>query len=249
MSTSTVRRSDVSGPTITGQRRREHLFHVGMAIAVALTVFAGFARTYYLRPYFHPEPLRPLLHWHGLIFTSWVVLLLTQTTLVATHRTDLHRRLGVGGAVLAALMVLIGTATAITRAREGLTRPGSPSPMGFLTIPLGSMVVFAGLVTAGIHFRRRPDVHKRLMFLATFALLTAPIARLPLSLLRYGPPASFALTDLFLVPLVGYDLITRGRLHRATVAGGIVLVASQPLRLMLGRTEAWTAFASWLTQW
>jgi hypothetical protein len=107
------------------------------------------------------------------------------------------------------------------------------------------MVVFASLVSAGVHFRRRPDVHKRLMVLATISLLTAPIARLPLSLLRYGPPASFALTDLFLVPLVLYDLITRGRLHRATAWGAIVLIASQPLRLMVSHR---IAFATWLTR-
>jgi hypothetical protein len=53
---------------------REHLFHTGMAVAVVLTVFAGFARTYYLKPYFGSPSLTPLLHLHGLVFTSWLVL-------------------------------------------------------------------------------------------------------------------------------------------------------------------------------
>src|SRR5215207_9476218 len=98
-------------------RRRERLFYTGMAVAFVFTVFAGFARTYFLRPYFGTPALTPLLHLHGVVFTSWLALLLTQTVLVAANRTAIHRRLGVAGAALAVLMVLVGTSTAIIRAK------------------------------------------------------------------------------------------------------------------------------------
>jgi hypothetical protein len=228
-------------------RRREHLFYTGMAIAITSTVFAGFARTYYLRPLFNKPPLMPLLHLHGIVFTSWVVLFLTQTTLVAANRTDVHRRLGVVGAIIAVLMVVIGTTTAIIRAKQGAGPPGGPPPLVFLVIPLADMVVFASLVGAGLSFRRQADVHKRLMLLAMISLLAAAIARLPLDLLKAGPPAFFGLTDLFIVPCLVYDLFERGRVHRATALGALVIVASQPLRLMIGGTDAWLAFARWLT--
>jgi hypothetical protein len=233
---------------VTTRLQREHWFYTGMALAIALTVFAGFAPTYFLRPYFHPEPLRPLLHLHGIVFSSWVVLLLTQTGLVAAHRTDLHRRVGIAGAVIAALMVLIGTTTAIVRAGEGFTPPGGPPPLVFLVIPLIDMVVFPSLVGAAFYFRRRPDVHKRLIILATISILSAPIARLPFGILQAGPPAFFGLADAFLLPCVLYDLFSRGRVHSATAWGAIVIVASQPLRLMLGGTTLWHAFATLLTQ-
>jgi hypothetical protein len=224
-------------------RRREHAFYLGMALAVLLVVFAGFARTYYLRPWFTAGALRPLLHLHGIVFSSWVALLLAQVALVAGGRTGLHRRLGVAGAVLATSMVLIGATTAIIRAGEGFSPPGGPPPLVFLVIPFGDMVVFAGLVGAGLAFRRRADTHKRLMLLATISLLAAPIARLPFGVLEAGPPAFFGLTDLLLV----YDLVTRGRIHPATGWGALVIVASQPLRLLLGGSGAWLAFAGWLT--
>ena len=229
-------------------RRRERLFYTGMAVAFLFIVFAGFARTYYLRPYFGTPQLTPLLHLHGLIFTSWIVLLLAQTVLVAAKRTAVHRRLGWAGAALAALMILVGTTTAVVRAKEGAAPPGAGSPLVFLTIPLGDMLVFALLVGAGFYYRRKPDVHKRLMLLATIAILPAAVARLPFDFIQQaGPLAFFGLPDLFVLVILLHDLLTRGRPHRATVWGGLLLVVSHPLRLFVGGTQAWLSFATWLT--
>jgi hypothetical protein len=79
------------------------------------------------------------------------------------------------------------------------------------------------------------------------AVMAAPIARLPF-VLQWGPPAFFGLANLLIVACVAYDLATRGRLRRATVLGGLVIVLSQPLRLMLSGTGAWLRFAEWLTR-
>jgi hypothetical protein len=237
-----------AAPAIT-RRRRERFFYIGMSIAVLITVFAGFAPTYYLRPYFNTTPLMPLLHLHGLVFTSWLALFATQTMLVAAHRTDIHRRLGIAGGVIAVLVILLGVTTAIIRAKQGATPIPEVSPLSFLVIPLGDMFVFSILIAAGFYYRRRPDVHKRLMLLATIAILGAAIARLPFAIMKAGPPAFFGLTDVFVLTCVFYDLITLKRVHRATALAGLLIVASQPLRLMLGGTNAWLSFAAWLTHW
>lgn len=249
MNPSMVENRSARAPAEITGRRRERLFYVGISVLIAATVFAGFAPTYFLKSYFGSPPLIPLLHLHGLVFSSWIVLLLTQTTLVAANRTDIHRRLGIAGGVIAATMVVVGTMTAITRASQGAAPPGGPPPLVFLAIPLFDMLVFSSLVSAGFYFRRRPDVHKRLMLLATISILTAAIARLPFEVLKAGPPAFFGLTDLFIVACVLYDLITRRRLHRATMWGGPLIILSQPLRLVISGTSAWMAFATWLTHW
>jgi hypothetical protein len=233
---------------VSVNRRRERLFYTGMAFVFLFIVFAGFARTYYLRPYFGTPLLTPLLHLHGLIFTSWLLLLLAQTLLVAANRTRVHRRLGLAGGALAALMIVVGTYTALVRAKVGAAPPGAAGPLPFLTIPLGDMLVFALLVGAGFYYRRRPDVHKRLMMLATIAILPAAVARLPFAFIQeFGPLAFFGLPDLFVLGLLAYDLLTRRRPHRATVLGGLLLIASHPLRLFVGNTQAWLSFATWLT--
>jgi hypothetical protein len=230
----------------TGRRTRR--FYVGMAIAIAITVFAGFSRSYFLKAWYGTPELSRLLHLHGLVFTTWVLFFLAQTTLVATGRTYLHRRMGIAGAILAALVVVVGTTVAIMRAKTGTSPiPGVP-PLGFLAIPFFDMVVFAILVGIALYFRRRLESHKRLMTLSMITLLPAPIARLHFPMLPPGPPTFFGLADLFIVAMLVYDLSTRRRVHPATIWGGLLIVASQPLRLMISGTPAWLTFASWLTR-
>src|SRR3954471_3419951 len=127
-------------------KRRSRRFYVGMAIAFAITVFAGFARTYFLRAHYGSPALPTLVHVHGAIFTTWVLFFLVQTTLVASGRTYLHRRMGIAGAVLAALVLAMGTTVAIHRAQNPTSPiPGVP-PLVFLAIPLFDMGLFAILV-------------------------------------------------------------------------------------------------------
>jgi hypothetical protein len=226
---------------------RDRFFYTGMAMAAAVAVFVGFAPTYYLRPYFQTTSLAPLLRLHGLVFTAWILLLVTQTSLVAAGRTDLHRRLGFAGAALAGLMVVIGLTTAIVSGRRDLAA-GSDEALSFLTTPFTDMLVFLVLVAAAIRYRRRAETHKRLMLLATISILDAAVARWPLALIATSPFAFFVLTDVFIAVAVVYDVVSRRRVHPAYVWGGMLIVASQPLRLMVGQTSAWGAVARMILQ-
>lgn len=107
-----------------GRGRRR--FFTGLALAIAITVFAGFAPIYYLRFYFTHTPLAGLLHLHGVFFTAWVLLFLVRSTLIAGGRTGLHRRLGVAGAVLAALLVAVGRRRRSPEPRMAPGRPACP---------------------------------------------------------------------------------------------------------------------------
>jgi hypothetical protein len=242
--------AEVQVSSLVNTKRRERVFYSGMALAMAITVFSGFSRTWFLRPYFPQiQPLIPLLILHGLIFTSWIALFVTQTTLVATKRTRTHMRLGIAGGVLAVAMIVVGTFTAIVRAKGPSPVPGA-NPLSFLTIPLGDMLVFGILIGAAFSYRRRVDIHKRLMLLATIGILPAAIARLSFAFVaQNGPLAFFGLADLFIVPCLIFDFVTRGRPHRATILAALLIVIAQPLRLILGGTHAWLVFATWLTHW
>lgn len=230
-------------------KMRERIFYSTMAFAILIVVFVGFSRTFYLRPYYFPERLIPLLIVHGTIFSSWIALFVTQTTLVATRNTRIHMKLGVAGLVIAILMLLVGTFTALVRAKGPSPLP-DVNPLAFLTIPLGDMLIFGILFGAAYYYRKKLDTHKRLMLLASIALLPAGVARWPIHFIETGGPLVFyGLADLFIVPCLIFDIVTRGKPHRATVIGGALIVASHPLRLVIGGTHAWIVFATWLTHW
>jgi hypothetical protein len=227
-------------------RRRDRVFFASMAAAIALTIFAGFSPTYYLKGVFGTPALVTLLHIHGAVFTTWVLLFVVQVALVSARRTDIHRRLGLASLVLVPAMVTIGLLAAIGAARRGFTPPGGPPPLVFFVIPVADLVVFTCLVGAALYYRRQSETHKRLMLVAMIGLLTPAIARFP-GIAAAGPLAFLGLTDLFLVVCLAYDYLTRGRIQPGFVWGGLFLFLSQPLRLLIGGTSAWQAFAGWLT--
>lgn len=216
-------------------------FYVGMAVALAGTATVGFAPTYFLRPVFRPATaLTPLMHVHGLLFAAWTLLLVVQTTLVAARRTDLHRRLGVAGVVLAPLMLGAGGLLALSSARQGLA-PGGLDPLTFLAVPLGALAMFAAFFGAAMALRRTPATHKRLMLLATISIITPAIARLWFAHQR--PPIALGLTNLFVLVAIGHDWWRDRRVHPVYIWGGLFILISGPLRIAIGHTDLWHAFA------
>jgi len=230
----------------------DRAFYSGMAVALAITVLVGFAPTYYLKVFgdgslrtIGGNPFTPLVHLHGALFTSWVIFFLVQTSLVASGRVGVHRRMGIAGVVLAAAMVVVGVSVAIMSAARGTAPPGI-DPLSFLAVPLFDMVLFATFVTAAVVKRRDREAHKRLMLLAYVSLIAAPIARMP-GVLPLGPFAFFGLAFVFILAGAIYDLVTRGKIHKVYVWGGALFVLSVPARLLISTTAAWKAFAAAVT--
>jgi hypothetical protein len=230
----------------------DRIFYGGVAVALALTVFVGFAPTFYLRTYFGrptvtgATSLSSLVALHGALFTAWVLLFIVQTALVAMHRVALHRRLGIAGAVLATAMIVMGVTVAVKAAARGAGAPGT-DPLAFLAVPMGDMVMFCTFVAAALWMRRNKEAHKRLMLLAYISLTAAATARLP-GVLPLGPLGFFGLAFLFLLAGIIYDLASRRRIHPVYIWGGALLVASVPLRLMVSGTHTWRTIAEFLVR-
>lgn len=232
--------------------RYDRVFYGGMGVLLAAIAVVGFAPTFYLRSWFGAPPtvagatdLTPLAQIHGAVFTAWMVLFITQTSLIASRRVKVHRRLGVAGAVLAAIMVIVGYLTATAAARRGAAPPGA-EPLSFLAVPLFGLMLFATFVTAAVLRRRDKETHKRLMLLAYISIIAAGVARLP-GVLPYGPFMFFGIG--YGVSLLGaaYDWWSRGKIHRVYYWGIPLLLISVPGRLMVSSTGAWRSFAEFVT--
>ncbi|MEO5894465.1 MAG: hypothetical protein ABIS06_02060 [Vicinamibacterales bacterium] len=229
----------------------DRLFYSSIGIVMAMIVVIGFSPTYYLRGYFGAPPtlsgtkaLTPLMHVHATLFTSWVLLFILQTTLIATRRVAVHRTLGVAGVALAACMVVVGLVTAVEAAGRGAAPPGI-DPLAFMVVPFFDVLLFGSFVTAATLKRRDKEAHKRLMVLAYVCIITAGVARLP-GVVAFGPLAFFGLSFLVVVAGIVYDRISRGHVHRAYVWGLTILVLSVPVRLALSGTAVWRSLATTL---
>jgi FtsH-binding integral membrane protein len=229
-------------PSVPG-RRFDHFFFSGMALLLLGTVFVGFAPTYYLAGVFHAPLPSLIIHLHGAAFSCWILLLITQTSLVSAGRVDIHRRLGIAGFVLACLMVVLG----VSAATDTLLRNGGPPGLdaqAFYIVPLTDMVVFATLIFFAFRNRSNSAAHKRLILIATIGLSVAAIARWPMVHRTPGKAALFSY--IFLLLMVAYDLWSTHKLHRATIWAGALLISVQQVRPFIGHSAAWHGFASWV---
>lgn len=240
-STAGVVMVDVPRSQARSARLYERIFYTTLPVLMTVAVVYGFSRSYYFKLAFGTPALSALFHVHGALFSSWMALLVAQTSLVAAGRTPLHRQLGVAGGVLAVAMTLI--APVVSRAAAQRT-PNDPAALAFLTVPLATVIVFPVLVGTALWWRRFPQTHKRLMLLATIELIPAGFGRMPM-LFAAGPLGFLGIPDLFVVAMAVFDRMTTGRVHRATIWGGLFLVASQVIRIVIGSTPQWQAFARW----
>jgi hypothetical protein len=242
-------------PTVVERRvlqRGKTRYYVGMSVAAAVTVLVGFAPTFYLRGYLPMRPDQPplsaLLIVHGVIGTAWIALFLGQSLLVASHRIQLHKRLGIVGGLLASAVVIVGIMTALDALRRNVEPFGLDARTWFLGVPLTGTVLFGVLVAVALAKRRSPETHRRLMLLATITLLNPALGRLVGSYLTVGLSGFliliFLLTDIFVIVAVLYDLRSRGNVHPALVRGGLVVVILQPAVLALGTTSTLLTLAN-----
>ena len=225
---------------------RLRFFFVVMACAVIVTVFAGFAPTFYLRGSFtQTRPMSVLLHVHGIVFSAWVSLFLVQTLLIARGARRLHQRFGWVGAGIAAAMISLVAAAVIEELRRA---NGFPPPPLALALSAFDIIVFAMLVGTALYFRKRPDWHKRFMLSATIVLLGAPMFRAVVHSLGRGDMAkvsivSTLLVDAFFLPCFAYDLLTRRRIHPAYLVALALIVLDQVAQATVVSWTPWINFS------
>jgi hypothetical protein len=216
-----------------------------MAGLCVFYAFGGFSTTYFIPMTSGTlRDVTPAVHIHGILFFSWTLMFLLQSSLVASGKVARHRALGMVGISVATAMVIFGLIVNMqfTAARleagvslertYGLAFGGTMSMIGF-----GTLFAFA------IANVKRPDVHKRLMLFATCMILTAAVSRLwsPLfdDLASVPVLLSYVTIDVIIVACVLHDRRSLGRIHGATIIGGAAVVAAQIFRMTVPGTELW----------
>jgi hypothetical protein len=227
-------------------RQYDNYFFSVMALLILATVFVGFARTYFLAGIFRAPLPSLLVHIHGAVFSTWILLLITQIALVSAGRIDLHRRLGLAGFALACLMVVLGVMTATGLMARGRSPVPVFDPKTFYAIPMGGMLIFATLIFFAYRQRINPAAHKRLILIATISILDAPTGRPPFTAITAHPFMDSIIVYALLLLIIAYDLWSTRKVNKATIWATAFVVVVGQLRVPIGQTQIWHHFATWM---
>lgn len=212
-------------------------FYFTMSLLIVGIVVWGFHAT--INPnLIHASPPRPLLLWfHGAAFSSWVLFYIFQSALVRTHNVKVHRFFGWFGAGLAAAMVVLGFVISIVMARFDWYTLHEPGTDVFLSVPWGDMFEFAPCVALAILWRKKPELHRRLLFIATCVLLDAAFGR---NDYLFDHNLFYFCVDAVILLGVVRDLLVNRSIHKVYRIALPALIVCQALQIYLFRgAPAW----------
>lgn len=218
-------------------------FFVWTSLLLTLLAVIGFSRSYYLKVFFGTPALSGVIHVHALIMTSWLALLITQTLLISKGFIQWHRRVGVAGAVLAAVVIVVGMhATLAATQRE--VQHHVVGPFHFLlALNAANLLTFGALVVAAIVYRFKADFHKRLMVLATLNLIAPALARIVL-LFTHDPHAQIYFYYFCVIAFVAVDTVAHRRLHPACAWGALLTIVIFQASVQLVSSSFWLPFVN-----
>jgi hypothetical protein len=219
------------------QRFLGRYFYFAMALLMGVLVFLGFHRTIDVR-LLHATPPRPRMLWfHAAAFSVWMVWFITQSALVRVRRVSLHRTLGWTGAALAAIMVVSGVTTSVVLLRFYIIQLGRRDVAPFLSVLWCDLIIFGACMALAIYLRRRPEYHRRLVFMAQCQLMQAAFVRFSFI---GAHDLSLPALDLLIVAGMMRDLVVDGRVHRIYLYVFPSMLALQALAIYLERVNpAW----------
>ena len=228
-------------------------FVPGLTLGMLAVVLTGFGPTFLLRILFDVPDIPTYLILHGAVSTTWFVLLFVQSLLVGRGSLKLHGRLGMGGVVVALAMVVSGVQTSLgmipRRLADGMHLDAAELEfLGLISSAnFAFFLVFPTLVLLAVLSRRRPDVHRRLMLVASISILGPAAIRISSWFGEIPNPITPIIVFGFLAALVFYDISTRGRPHAATILAATFAIAVNATFQLLGIGDAVIAhqIASW----
>lgn len=222
-------------------------FYFYSFIAMAILCLGGFVPSFFLRPQFFADPLPVWMHIHGALFTLWYFVAIAQAWLILKNKQILHRELG----FVAALIVISGfILTFVAVAYLTATGQHVTGGAGFNLILTSA---FTLCVAVGVYFRRKPEIHKRLMILAT-ALLTVPgFDRLIRNLVQLSVPTFstknaqmvvLGFAAMFVAYMIYRDIRSGQRPSIGILIAFVCFIVGGTLGNMFVGTEMWSAMVA-----
>ncbi|HLL15193.1 MAG TPA: hypothetical protein VK388_09020 [Pyrinomonadaceae bacterium] len=229
------------------RRPSDRPLFVAAAILFPLVVLAGYFKSYYFSAFFDvPSVANMLVHAHALVMTLWVAYFSAQIALIRTKNVRAHMTMGLVGIVLAALVVVVGTATAYDAQLVRGSAPPGVNPRSFFVLPMLDMALFVVFFAGAIYYRKRPTEHKALMLMTAIAFMPAALFRLPVVPPQHMLHWAFGVPMLVALACFGWHRAKHRKLNKVFAASVLLIIAAHPLRIALLSSDAWLRFTAWL---
>lgn len=208
----------------SGKGPLERLTFPVSALLIALAAVVGFAPNSVAIITGRAENPALIIHVHAAVMSAWVALLVAQSVLVYRGRIALHRRLGTTSMVLAPIIVGLMILIAIEYFPQG------PIGSAVVAVQLRRILLFTLFITWALWVRKSdPQAHKRLMVLATIAVIDAAFFRMSWFLPDLGIDSFVVAAHIqqlaLIVPILMLDFKRYGRPHAVTLSGIMLLLA------------------------
>jgi hypothetical protein len=223
-------------------------FYFVMSLVLAVLVIWGFSHTVNAS-LFRANPPRPLLLWmHGAAFSAWVLFFIAQSTLVRVHKVSVHRTLGWFGAGLAALMVVVGLMVAVVMTRFDASVLHMNNVESFLSVPFADMLTFGSFIALAIYWKKKPEYHRRLVFIASCGLMDAAVGRFEFI---FNHSLFYLVLDCLIVLGIARDWVVDKRVHKVYLYALPSLIVVQSLAIYLWRInpKSWQAITQTIMGW
>ncbi len=221
-------------------------FYIAMALVALVVALTGFTGTFFVPLAEGRFEAPPVIFVHGALFFAWILLFVIQPSLIRRWSYRSHKTLGVVGVVLALAMAASTVAAGIYAAKRDFAAGGGEAAISSIVGVCTSMAVFLGLVLAGAMFRGKAETHKRLMLLATIAVLWPAWFRFR----HYFPSVPWPevwIADVgvysLIVACMVRDRLVLGRIHPVYLWVGSAIIAKHVLEMMLFDTPPWRTAA------
>lgn len=219
--------------------------YLPLALLITLIAFAGFWRTYFGPLSTGSLETAPLIHMHAAVYVTWLALFIAQAAFAATGRLAVHTRLGPWIMAYGVVVIVMGLVIAFERFGMQVAAGHLAVAQRKLFGPLRDMLFFAPFLAAGWIWRRKPELHKRVMIVATSILLVAAVGRMAF-LGQPVPEWKFMIVwPLPLYVAMVHDFITKRIVHPVYVVGVLAMLLMRVM-LPLRATEPWLDFTRWL---
>jgi hypothetical protein len=229
------------------RRPSDRSLFLAAAIFFPLVVLAGYFKSYYFSAFFDvPSVANALVHAHAVVMTLWVAYFSAQIALIRTKNVRLHMTMGLVGIALAALVVVVGTATAYDAQLVRGSAPPGVNPHSFFVLPMLDMTLFVVFFAGAIYYRKCPTEHKSLMLMTAIAFMPAALFRLPVVPPQLMIHWAFGAPMLTALACLGWHRAKHRTLNKVFAASVLLIIAAHPLRITLLSSEVWLRFTAWL---